>query len=111
MSKGKNSYDAKVDSKNRITLRNAKYDYYRVTEMADGSFVLYPRVLVDLSDIPEETLAMIESSMKNYKKGVVSDPFYFKENQKRLKRSVKQIEKTGGTIHEVDLNEQACFTL
>ena len=33
------------------------------------------------------------------------DPFYSKENQERLKSSVKQIEKTGGTIHEVDLNE------
>ena len=74
MNTAKQSYDAKVDSKKRITLRNAKYDYYQVTEMDDGSIVLSPRVLISLSDIPEETLAMIESSMKNYKEGKVSKP-------------------------------------
>ena len=31
-----------------------------------------------------------------------SDPFYSKENIERLKRSIEQMEKTGGTIHEVD---------
>ena len=32
----------------------------------------------------------------------LSDPFYSEENMKRLKESIKQIEQTGGTIHEVD---------
>jgi len=31
-----------------------------------------------------------------------SDPFYSKENIERLKKSIEQMEKTGGTIHEVD---------
>ena len=31
-----------------------------------------------------------------------SDPFYSKENIERLKRSIEQMEKTGGTVHEVD---------
>ena len=29
------------------------------------------------------------------------DPFYSKENMERLRRSVAQMESTGGTIHEV----------
>ena len=32
----------------------------------------------------------------------LSDPFYSEENTKRLEESIKQIEQTGGTIHEVD---------
>ena len=31
------------------------------------------------------------------------DPFYSDENIKRLKKSIAQMESTGGTIHEVDL--------
>ncbi len=38
-------YDAKVDSKKRITLRDAKYDYYLVTTYGDGSISLEPKVL------------------------------------------------------------------
>lgn len=30
------------------------------------------------------------------------DPFYSAENIERLKKSIKQMEKTGGTIHEVN---------
>ena len=33
-----------------------------------------------------------------------SDPFYSKENQDVLKRSIDQMEKTGGTIHNIDLD-------
>lgn len=32
------------------------------------------------------------------------DPFYSKENVARLKRSIAQMEATGGTVHEVDLD-------
>ena len=39
-------YDAKVDSKKRITLRDAKYDYYSVTTYDDGSVSLEPKMLV-----------------------------------------------------------------
>ena len=33
------------------------------------------------------------------------DPFYSNANQERLKKSISQLEKTGGTIHEVDLDD------
>ncbi len=36
---------------------------------------------------------------------VSADPFYSVENLKRLEKSIKQLEKTGGTIHAVDLDE------
>ena len=33
------------------------------------------------------------------------DPFYSDANQERLKKSIAQLEKTGGTIHEVNLDD------
>ncbi len=36
---------------------------------------------------------------------VAVDPFYSQENMIRLKESVAQMEATGGTVHEVDLND------
>ena len=39
-------YDAKVDSKNRITLRDAKYEYYTVTTYGDGTVSLEPKILM-----------------------------------------------------------------
>ena len=32
------------------------------------------------------------------------DPFYSKANQERLRKSIKELEKTGGTIHDIDLD-------
>lgn len=34
-----------------------------------------------------------------------SDPFYSQENMARLRASVAQMEKTGGTVHEVALDD------
>ncbi len=34
-----------------------------------------------------------------------ADPFYSKDNMDRLKKSIKQMEETGGTVHEVDLDD------
>lgn len=33
------------------------------------------------------------------------DPFYSEENLARLRRSIAQMESTGGTVHEVNLDE------
>ncbi len=43
-------YDAKVDGKNRVTLRGAQYEYYNVKEYDNGCYVLEPRELT----APEE---------------------------------------------------------
>ena len=33
------------------------------------------------------------------------DPFYSEQNQARLRKSIAEMEATGGTIHEVNLND------
>lgn len=36
---------------------------------------------------------------------VSMDPFYSDENMARLRKSIAQMESTGGTVHEVDLGD------
>jgi len=36
---------------------------------------------------------------------VNADPFFSEENMERLRRNKAQMEKTGGTIHEVNLDD------
>ena len=36
---------------------------------------------------------------------IKADPFFSKANQERLKKSIQELETTGGTIHEIDLNK------
>ena len=73
------AYDAKVDSKRRITLRNAIYEYFHVQEFEDGKIILEPRVLVDPFEISEDTLKMVDASMDNLKKGIASEPIDLSE--------------------------------
>ena len=68
------TYDAKLDSKKRITIRNPKYEYYHVVEQDNGVVVLEPRELVDPFTISKKTLEEMEEDVKNLKKGIVSDP-------------------------------------
>lgn len=65
-------YDAKLDSKKRITLRNAIFDYFHVSEMEDGRIVLEPRELVKPFSVSANTLTMMDASMENLKNGKVS---------------------------------------
>lgn len=53
-------YDAKMDSKKRVTLRGAKYEYYNVQEMDDDSVILFPRVLVSPFELSKNTLSMMD---------------------------------------------------
>lgn len=66
-------YDAKVDSKKRITLRDAMYEYYHIEEFDDGSIILKPRELVSPSQISEKSFAMMDNSIENLKQGKVSE--------------------------------------
>ncbi len=36
---------------------------------------------------------------------IKADPFYSDTNQERLRQSVKELEETGGTVHEIDLDK------
>jgi hypothetical protein len=67
-------YDAKLDNKNRLTIRGAKYDHYKVRELSDGKIELSPQVLVEADRLSENVLEMIEKSVANLKKGTVSEP-------------------------------------
>ena len=67
-------YDTPADSKNRITLRGAKTKYFHVKALANGSFLVEPRVLVSPSDIPARTLKMLDRSVAALKKGKASEP-------------------------------------
>ena len=66
------AYDAKVDSKKRITLRSALYEYYHVEEFDDGRIVLEPRELVPPFQISQKSLSMMDEEMKNLKAGRAS---------------------------------------
>ena len=68
------SYDAKIDSKKRITLRNASYEYFHVEEYNDGRILLEPRELTKPLQISVNTLKTMDSSMENFNKGLVSEP-------------------------------------
>ena len=66
------SYNAKVDSKKRITLRNTIYEYFHIEEYEDGKIVLEPRELAKPFQISKNSLSMMDSSVQNLKAGNVS---------------------------------------
>ena len=66
-------YDARMDSRKRITLRNASFEYYHVEEFADGRILLEPRELVAPFQISENSLHMLDQSMQNLQQGKVSE--------------------------------------
>ena len=67
-------YDAKIDGKKRVTLRRAAFNYYHVQEYSNGQILLQPRELVAPFEVSKKTLAVMDSSMANLKKGKVSKP-------------------------------------
>ena len=67
------SYDAKIDSKKRITLRNALFEYFHVQEYDDGRIVLEPRELAVPFSVSANTLNMMDQSVANLKNGKVSE--------------------------------------
>ena len=66
-------YDAKLDSKKRITLRNAIFEYYHVSEMKDGRIILEPRELVKPFGVSANTLSMMDKAVENIKNNKVSE--------------------------------------
>ena len=66
-------YDAKLDSRRRITIRNTVYDYYHVEEFEDGIIRLEPRELTAPFQISKKTLNMMDLAIDNLDKGIVSE--------------------------------------
>ena len=72
-------YDAKLDSKRRLTLQSRGFEYYHVREMADGTIVLEPQERTVPFQISANTLAMMDASVQNMKDGTVSAPIDLSE--------------------------------
>lgn len=53
MSDSVKQYDARIDSKKRITLRGAQTEYFHVSEHDDGTIILSPRTLVHPDQVSE----------------------------------------------------------
>ena len=66
-------YDAKLDSKRRLTLRSDAYEYYHVQELTNGTIVLEPRELTVPFQVSSNTLSMMDQSVENLRAGRVSD--------------------------------------
>ena len=62
-------YDAKVESKKRLTLRETPFEYYHVEHREDGSILLQPRELVAPFRLSEDTLRTMDRSMENLRDG------------------------------------------
>ncbi len=67
-------YQAHLDTKKRLTLRGAKYDYYEVHEYDNGIILLEPRELVRPPELSKRTLQTMDESIRNLNAGSVSAP-------------------------------------
>lgn len=67
-------YDVHIDTKKRITLRGARYQYYNVKEYENGCIVLEPRELTIPESIFARTLDDMDRAIRNFKIGKVSEP-------------------------------------
>ena len=67
-------YTVHIDSKKRITLRGALYQYYNVKEFSNGCIMLEPRELTVPDSISSRTLEDMDCAIENFKMGKVSEP-------------------------------------
>lgn len=67
-------YTVHIDSKKRITLRGALYQYYNVKEYDNGCIILEPREMTVPESISEATLNDIDKAISNFRMGEVSQP-------------------------------------
>ena len=65
-------YMVHLDSKKRVTLRGAAYQYYNVREYQNGCIILEPRELVVPESISEKTLKDMDEAIANFKAGKAS---------------------------------------
>ena len=53
----------------------------------------------------DECIASFDDQFKDGLPDPSNDPFYSPQNQARLEASIEQMERTGGTVHEVILDD------
>ncbi len=68
------NYTAHIDSKNRVTIRGAMFQYYNVKEYENGCVMLEPRELTVPDTISARTLSDMDKAVANFKAGKVSGP-------------------------------------
>ncbi|MCI7127702.1 MAG: hypothetical protein MR934_05540 [Clostridium sp.] len=66
-------YTVHIDSKKRVTLRGAAYQYYNVREYKNGCIILEPRELTVPESVSARTLKDMDRAIANFKKGNVSE--------------------------------------
>lgn len=66
-------YTVHIDSKKRVTLRGAKYQYYHVREYKNGCIILEPRELTVPESISARTLSEMDRAIENFKNGDVPE--------------------------------------
>jgi len=64
-------YDARVDTKKRVTLRGTQFRNYRVREYADGRIEMRPQELVEVS---ARTVEMMDRAIENLDKREAGKP-------------------------------------
>jgi len=84
MAQAVKEYDAKLDSKKRLTIRGARTKYYHVTEKEDGTIELSPRELVHPDEVSKRTLEMMDEAISKFKSGEVSEPVNIDDLEKLL---------------------------
>ena len=62
-------YDAKLDSRHRITLRRVQYPFFHVREYEDGRILLEPRELTEPFRISTEDLETLEKAIEEIDNG------------------------------------------
>jgi hypothetical protein len=65
-------YTVHIDSKKRVTLRGATYQYYNVKEFQNGCIMLEPRELTVPETISAKTLKDMDRAIENFKIGDIS---------------------------------------
>ena len=65
-------YTVHIDSKKRVTLRGAQYQYYNVKEYKNGCIILEPRELTVPKGISQKTMRDMDRAIANFKKRTVS---------------------------------------
>lgn len=77
-------YDARLDTKKRLTVRGARTRYYHVTEYEDGTVTMSPRTLIHPDEISRRTLDMMDKAIQNMAGGKASKPVDMQELEKLL---------------------------
>ena len=65
-------YTVHIDSKKRVTLRGATFQYYNVKEYDNGCIMLEPRELTVPDSISARTLEDMDRAISNFKLGEVA---------------------------------------